>query len=142
MEEDLNCSLFIAEEENYDVEAAAAVPIPKQIENLGMEVTYQDLPWNSNDNPRSLESPPAVNNMMPVRSSMRSSTYAVKQPVVVDKRPQRVRYPVMIRQVMENAHNPQGAHSLQAIRRYILELFPETKVKHKASFNRYAVLIL
>ncbi len=142
------------EEEEY---SAGTVPMPEQEENSGGMVTSLDLPRENDDvnNTSSLpfivqhkalgeengslppkSSPVVVRDLVPARSAHSPPTATVNRAAVIDKRPQKVQYPVMIRQAMENARRPQGIHSLQAIRRDVLELYPETQTKHKASFNR------
>ncbi len=152
----------IEEEEN----SAAPLPMPKQEENSLREgmVTSLDLTLEEHDDDKKPPLPltvqyealeedgerdgslppknsPVVNNLMADRS-MRSYTAEAKQPVITDKQPQRTRYPDMVRRVIANTSNPHGVHSLQAIRRDVLELFPETQSKHKASFNRCAAILI
>ncbi len=153
-------STTLIEEEEY---LTGTVPMPNQEENSGGIDTSLDLPREDGDvkntsslpliaqhkaleqengsiPPKSL--PIAVCSLVPAQPACSSPTATVDRAVVNNKQPQKVHYPVMIRRAMENARHPQGICSLQAIRRDILELFPETQTKHKASFNRcYSVLM-
>ncbi len=149
---------------NEEVEySAGTVPMPEQEENSGGMVTSLDLPKENDDvnntssfpltvQHKTLEeengslppksSPVVVRDLVPARSACPPPTATVNRAAVIDKRPQKVYYPIMIRQAMENARRPQGIHSLQAIRRDILDLFPETQTKHKASFNRCCSVLI